>query len=1093
MGGGGHGVGFQLSAGAAFTSKLQAKTCRVRHQWSKATPAVRIVGNDFARSQRAKIGVLRCSATSGPAVKDVEVLQDEPLPVHPELRRGRLPNGLEYVILPNDSPSGRFEAHLEVFAGSTVEDENQQGIAHVVEHVAYMGSEKRERLLSGTGASTNAHTDFHHTVFFAACPSYVPRTGKWVMPMALDALLDVMEAKIEPSRVEKERAAILSEMLMVNTIEYRVECQLLASLHAENVIPNRFPIGMENQIRAWTADDVKKFHRTHYRPNNAVLYIAGDFGSSEDVEAEVIRKFSHLQNSVPERDVAKGTLKETRSRHFPAVIHKWSNLYTPLSSPTDVRLFRHELLSSFSLHIYAKNPLQEVTSLNGFRRSVLRKLGYTALQIRLNMAGRSEELAGEAPFSTVEFLDQDSPREACEVRSLDLTAKPSLWRAAVRVAVRELRRFAKFGLTAGEYERLRVTLLSMSQQSIMQDDMAPTSDRIEELMEAVAAGHTYLTPEDNFHLLEEEVQTIGLDEMNRYIKEMCAHGLWFEPNSDAPSPNSIVACAPTSVTDLTEESLMEAMKEAGAEEVEPTKDIDVPRSLMKQSEFDQLSKDENAKWAQSRMNSTQSFMLGRLENGVYVNALRSHKKSGRCSLRVTCPGGRSVESVTDKRLGPIGPTLGSVALGATTLQEGGAIGEWSREQVELFCIDNLLEVYVQAEEDALYIEFAFPSEKSDMILQILRGLMNDFRWETDAFARGREALEQRHREVESSLEESSRAAILKAMTEDDVRFRTPSPAELDELSIDSVSKSIDGHIVTEGMEISVVGDFDMMKLLESIRVYIGSVSKRESSFMDILPQSLNVGTKGKSVRVNLADTDARAVVYVAGKMPSGWGFNSDGSHVTIKNGKGRRSPRDILLRDTQARREHPLFAYVTFGILREVMTRRMFSELREEANLSYEANFKIVSFDNLHGGYYLATATAAPENAQKALELVQRTLSALREGRSSITWANLENARRSVIGRFEGGMEVDGYIVQLMSGLQLSTNSLKSEHFFEDLIPLTESITVDDLKLLLKTMSLEEGQMYTCVGVSEGLSDLLQANEAGLRVPPRGGSTVLRH
>jgi hypothetical protein len=75
----------------------------------------------------------------------------ELLPVHPDVISGVLPNGLSYVILPNKSPPGRFEAHLQVFSGSADELEPQQGIAHLTEHVAYMGSRKRERLF-GTGS-----------------------------------------------------------------------------------------------------------------------------------------------------------------------------------------------------------------------------------------------------------------------------------------------------------------------------------------------------------------------------------------------------------------------------------------------------------------------------------------------------------------------------------------------------------------------------------------------------------------------------------------------------------------------------------------------------------------------------------------------------------------------------------------------------------------------------------------------------------------------------------------------------------------------------------------------------------------------------
>lgn len=81
----------------------------------------------------------------------------EPLPIHPDVRSGTLPNGLPYIILPNKSPPGRFEAHLQVFSGSADELEPQQGIAHLTEHVAYMGSRKRE-LLFGTGSQTNGKT-----------------------------------------------------------------------------------------------------------------------------------------------------------------------------------------------------------------------------------------------------------------------------------------------------------------------------------------------------------------------------------------------------------------------------------------------------------------------------------------------------------------------------------------------------------------------------------------------------------------------------------------------------------------------------------------------------------------------------------------------------------------------------------------------------------------------------------------------------------------------------------------------------------------------------------------------------------------------
>lgn len=264
------------------------------------------------------------------------------LPFHPNIKTGVLENGLSYVILPNKSPAGRFEAHLQVFSGSADELQPQQGIAHLTEHVAYMGSRKRERLF-GTGSQTNAYTDFHHTVFYAACPTYTPRSNGNVpmLPMALDALCDVMEARVEPSRLEKERQAVLSEMTMVNTIEYRVECQILSTLHRENRLAKRFPIGKESLICTWQTDDVKTWHRTHYRPDNVLLYIVGDVNPAE-AERVIEEKFGHitadkqakeikLQELKPEASKladaivsGKDVIKAKQSWHYPPVKHEWS-------------------------------------------------------------------------------------------------------------------------------------------------------------------------------------------------------------------------------------------------------------------------------------------------------------------------------------------------------------------------------------------------------------------------------------------------------------------------------------------------------------------------------------------------------------------------------------------------------------------------------------------------------------------------------------------------------------------------------------------------------------------------------------------------
>lgn len=246
--------------------------------------------------------------------------------------------------------------------------ESQQGIAHLTEHVAYMGSRKRERLF-GTGSQTNAYTDFHHTVFYAACPVVTPRGNQPMLPMALDALVDVMEARVESGRLEKERAAVLSEMTMVNTIEYRVECQILSTLHRENRLAKRFPIGKERLIRSWTPDDVRTWHRTHYRPDNVLLYLVGDIDPDE-AEKTIKEKFGHIsadkqatEIKIPEikqeaADLADaivaGTVKSAQSWHYPPVRHDWS---VPAGTEIDESLVGPDI--DYDIHLQLPMPLDD--------------------------------------------------------------------------------------------------------------------------------------------------------------------------------------------------------------------------------------------------------------------------------------------------------------------------------------------------------------------------------------------------------------------------------------------------------------------------------------------------------------------------------------------------------------------------------------------------------------------------------------------------------------------------------------------------------------------------------------------------------------
>uniref|UniRef100_A0A7S4HUK7 Peptidase M16 N-terminal domain-containing protein n=1 Tax=Odontella aurita TaxID=265563 RepID=A0A7S4HUK7_9STRA len=1068
-----------------------------------------------------------------------EVLK--PLPVHKEVKSGILPNGFSYVILPNRSPPGRFEAHLQVFSGSADELEPQQGIAHLTEHVAYMGSRKRERLF-GTGSQTNAYTDFHHTVFYAACPTQTPRGNAPMLPMALDALCDVMEARVEPSRLEKERAAVLSEMTMVNTIEYRVECQILSTLHRENRLAKRFPIGKESLIRSWTPDDVKTWHRTHYRPDNVLLYIVGDVDPAE-AEKVIADKFGHItaekqasQIKIPEikveaaklADAVVGaTIKQAQSWHYPPVRHDWC---VPAGAPVEVdsliepeqvidydihlqepyplddevdflktdelaqgkkirpHIFRHELLQAFSLHLFAKRPVEAITDLASFRRSLARRIALAALQIRLNVGGRSDDPA----FTFVEFNQLDSAREGCAVCSLDLTAEPARWKDAICKSLSEIRKLGVYGVTHGEMERYAGSLMTDAEQLAAQGDMISHGDQLAYLMETVANGHTFMSPEQSYDMTANALSTLTLEEVNDAAAELCSH-ITSLSDGEAGPDGVVVATACVPKTDNTsgpeyvdEESFVKCILEAGQIPVKPEEDVVVPRSLVPESEVEKAISENKPSWEGGQFTDgtpntssdqlTRPFTLRRLGNGVRIGVAQNRAESQRGHLRLVAPGGRDAE----RRLGF---QEGSMAVGARAMQEGGAFGPWSREQVELFCVDHLIMVEINCNEESLVLDFVFPTTNvgntgfgenmqlgitgTEAVMQILREILVDFHWEEDALGRSKQSFRSAHESLQKNLEGKTTEVIMEGMTGNDKRFLSIDVDTVNAVTLDEAKSAVMSQLLPPELEMSVAGDFDVSEVLDLLYKYIGTIPSQSNSEYkrdgQDAPAAFGsvpaLALPGKHLELELSDSDPRAVSYVAGAAPNLWGYLADGSSVVdnIMEADKRSSNYD------KQRRAHPLFANVALALVAEIANRRLFSTVRERKQLTYDANFSFTGFERLKGGWFLVTVTASKENAQKALDACKETLEALRKS-SPITPDNLESAKRVVLNRHEGELRTSGYWAMMMSGLQQESIPLKGPLSVTDFNAMVESITVRDLQLTLECLGLNEKELYTAIG-----------------------------
>jgi predicted Zn-dependent peptidase len=300
------------------------------------------------------------------------------------------------------------------------------------------------------------------------------------------------------------------------------------------------------------------------------------------------------------------------------------------------------------------------------------------------------------------------------------------------------------------------------------------------------------------------------------------------------------------------------------------------------------------------------------------------------------------------------------------------------------------------------------------------------------------------------------------------RFLSIDVESVDSITLEQAKMAVMSQLSPSNLEISVAGDFDATEVLELVYKYIGTIPSNANNEFVVAESSTgapavasvpSIPLPGEYIELELPDSDPRAVAYVAGAAPNAWGYLADGTTVAER----------VLEQDKRAsdydkqRRKHPLFAHVALMLVSEIANRRLFSNVRERKQLTYDANFSFTGFERLLGGWFLVTVTASKENAQKALDACKETIHALRKSQP-ITPDNVESAKRVVLNRHEAELRTTPYWTQLMAGLQDESIPLKGPLSFTDFHAVVESMTPKDLQLTLETLGVDESELYTAIG-----------------------------
>src|SRR5215212_1453712 len=225
----------------------------------------------------------------------------QPLPVDPNVRTGKLPNGLTYYIRKNATPEKKVELRLAVNTGSILEDPDQRGLAHFMEHMSFNGSKhfpKNElvdylqKVGVKFGADLNAYTSFDETVYILPISSDDPK----ILEQGFTVLEDwAFNNLMDKSEIEKERGGVLEESRLSKGAQERMLRQYFPKLFNGSKYAERLPIGKDSILKNFKPETLERFYKQWYRPNLMAVVVVGDIDPVE-MEKKIKTHFGGFKN-----------------------------------------------------------------------------------------------------------------------------------------------------------------------------------------------------------------------------------------------------------------------------------------------------------------------------------------------------------------------------------------------------------------------------------------------------------------------------------------------------------------------------------------------------------------------------------------------------------------------------------------------------------------------------------------------------------------------------------------------------------------------------------------------------------------------------
>ncbi|MBA3881223.1 MAG: insulinase family protein [Chthoniobacterales bacterium] len=722
--------------------------------------------------------------TAPPALQALPFPQDtSDLKPDPAAHFGKLKNGLRYVILPNHEPKGRASLRLLVLAGSLQESEEQRGLAHFLEHMAFNGSrhyppgtlvEFFQRMGMSFGGDTNANTGFERTVYLLE----LPRADDATLAEGLRVFSDYADGLLlSKEEINRERGVILSEKRASDSVGFRTFVAEFEAMLGKSLLPKRIPIGTPEVITQAERERFVDFWNAWYRPEKMAVVVAGDFADSAAVEKMISDAFSGLEPRAPgSPEPSLGELEKFEG--IRAVFHAEPEASATTISLTSLTPYAHERDT-------AERQIKRLS----------RSLALAILNRRFSILAKKED----APFFSAHasvYEQFDFLRDA----SVEISCRPEQWSEALAAGEQELRRALEYGFTQAEVAEAAANITNQLEQAAKSASTRHSNTIADAIVQHLVSGEVFTTPADDLALLKPALdQVTPADCLATLRTDFRAPGQFVSVTGNA----RITGDAPAAIAAAYDNAhaVAVAAPQADAENTWSYTDFGPPGEIARREHIEDLG-----------------IELVTFNNGARLNLKKTDFEANRISVNARVGNGAITEP-PDQR--------GLAAMAGGTFMSGG-LGKYSSDDLRTLLAGKNVGWQFAPEPDAL--RFSGNTTRDDLLLefQLLAAHLTDPGYRPEALRVARKGLEQIYLSFQHTPTGPLATEVANLLASGDPRFGMPPEEVMMARNLDEVKAWLTPQLTKGALEIGVVGDFDVDAVIAAAAQTIGALPHRES-------------------------------------------------------------------------------------------------------------------------------------------------------------------------------------------------------------------------------------------------------------------------